>query len=45
MGRNLNSGGPIGKEGASAGRVAVQTVFHDGEQPSRVVLPVLEGEL
>ena len=29
--RNLNSGGPIGKEGASAGRVAVQTVFHDGE--------------
>ena len=43
--RNLNSGGPIGKEGASAGRVAVQTVFHDGERPSRVVLPVLEGEL
>jgi uncharacterized protein len=43
--RNLNSGGPIGKEGASAGRVAVQTVFHDRGRPSRVVLPVLEGEL
>jgi putative CocE/NonD family hydrolase len=42
--RNLNSGGPIGKEGASAGRVAVQTVFHDAARPSRVVLPVLEGE-
>jgi uncharacterized protein len=43
--RNLNSGGPIGTEGASAGRVAVQTVFHDAARPSRVVLPVLEGEL
>ena len=43
--RNLNSGGPIGKEGASAGRVAVQTLFHDAARPSRVVLPVLEGAL
>jgi putative CocE/NonD family hydrolase len=43
--RNLNSGGPIGKEGASAGRVAVQTVFHDAGRPSQVVLPVLEGSL
>jgi putative CocE/NonD family hydrolase len=41
--RNLNSGGPIGKEGASAAVVAVQTVFHDSGRPSRVVLPVLEG--
>ena len=43
--RNLNSGGPIGKEGASAGGVAVQTVFHDAGRPSRVVLPVLGGSL
>ena len=41
--RNLNSGGPIGKEGASAAVVALQTVFHDSGRPSRVVLPVLEG--
>ena len=43
--RNLNSGGPIGKEGAAAARVAVQTVFHDGARPSRIVLPVFEGEV
>jgi len=37
--RNLNTFGAPGREGASAARVAVQTVFHDAERPSRLVLP------
>lgn len=41
--RNLNTGGPIGKEGASASKIAVQTVFHDGTRPSRLILPVCEA--
>jgi putative CocE/NonD family hydrolase len=40
--RNLNSGGPVGREGASAARVAVQTVFHDAARPSRLLLPVVD---
>ena len=41
--RNLNTGGPIGKEGASVAQIAVQTVFHDGTRPSRLILPVCEA--
>jgi hypothetical protein len=41
--RNLNSGGPVGREGASAARVAVQTVFHDSTRASRLLLPVVAG--
>jgi hypothetical protein len=37
--RNLNTGGPIGKE--KEGVVAEQTVYHDRERPSRVVIPVV----
>jgi hypothetical protein len=39
--RNLNTGGPLFAEGPSAARVAIQTVLHDREHPSRVTLPVL----
>jgi uncharacterized protein len=36
---NPNTGGPLGLEQVS--QVAVQTVFHDPERPSHVILPVL----
>ncbi len=39
--RNLNTGGPIGKEPASAMRSATQVVLHDQDHPSRLRLPVL----
>jgi putative CocE/NonD family hydrolase len=39
--RNLNTGGPIGNEPASAMRSATQVILHDQEHPSRVTLPVL----
>jgi uncharacterized protein len=42
--RNLNSGGPVGREGASAAQVAVQTVFHDSARPSRLLLPVVAAD-
>ena len=38
--RNLNTGGPFGEE--ATGRVAVNTVFHDADRRSYVVLPVVE---
>ncbi len=38
--RNLNTGGPIGAEPASAAVVATQAVFHDAQRPSRLRLPV-----
>lgn len=37
--RNLQTGGPIGKE--AAGVVADQTVYHDRERPSYLLLPVI----
>lgn len=37
--RNLQTGGPIGKE--AAGVVAEQTVYHDRERPSYLLLPVI----
>ena len=39
--RNLNTGGPLGKEGAEKAVVATQVVLHDREHPSRVTLPVM----
>jgi uncharacterized protein len=38
--RNLNTGGPLGSEPASAAVVATQAVFHDSAHPSRLTLPV-----
>jgi uncharacterized protein len=37
--RNLNTGGPIGKE--TMGVIANQTIYHDRERPSRVSIPVV----
>jgi putative CocE/NonD family hydrolase len=39
--RNMNTGGPIGKEGLAAAFVATQTVLHDADHPSHLVLPVV----
>ena len=40
--RNLNTGGPFGTEGATAGRMALQIVLHNDAYPSRLTLPVVE---
>lgn len=40
--RNLNTGGPLFEEGATAGVVATQTVLHDADHPSCVILPMLD---
>jgi len=37
----LNTGNPVGTEKLSDRKVAIQTVLHDSEHPSRVVLPVM----
>ena len=39
--RNLNTGGPVGAEGALAAVTATQVVLHDDAHPSHVTLPVL----
>ena len=41
--RNLNTGGPIGREPAIAAVVATQVVLHDEAHPSCITLHVLEG--
>jgi uncharacterized protein len=38
--RNLNTGGPLGREGPEKAIVATQTVLHDRLRPSRVTLPI-----
>jgi len=38
--RNLNTGGALGTESASAAVTATQVVLHDRSRPSRVTLPV-----
>ena len=38
--RNLNTGGPLYAEPASAEVLATQSVLHDAEHPSRISLPV-----
>ncbi len=39
--RNLNSGKPVAEEAESDMRVATQTIYHDRERPSSLVLPVV----
>jgi putative CocE/NonD family hydrolase len=39
--RNLNTGGPLGREGPERAIVATQAVYHDRLRPSRMTLPVL----
>ncbi|MEZ4864831.1 MAG: CocE/NonD family hydrolase [Caldilineaceae bacterium] len=41
--RNLNTGGPFGVE--TAGQVAHNSIFHDPERPSHVVLPVMREDV
>jgi len=41
--RNMNTGGPLGEEAASAGITATQVVLHDSEHPSHVILPIMKG--
>jgi uncharacterized protein len=41
--RNMNTGGPLGEEGPSAGITATQVVLHDAEHQSHVVLPILRA--
>ena len=36
---NPNTGGPLGLEQVS--QTAVQTVFHDADRPSHVILPII----
>jgi uncharacterized protein len=38
--RNLNTGGPLYVEPATAAVVATQAVYHDSSRPSRLLLPV-----
>jgi uncharacterized protein len=39
--RNLNTGNGLGDEWIADCAVATQTVFHDAQRPSRVVLPIV----
>jgi hypothetical protein len=39
--RNLNTGGALGREPATAAVVATQTIFHDTLRPSRLLLPLV----
>jgi len=39
--RNPNTGRPHGQDGPGDYRVAVQTIFHDAERSSHIVLPVI----
>ncbi len=39
--RNPNTGAPLGSDGPDEFRVARQTVFHDSDRPSRLLLPVV----
>jgi putative CocE/NonD family hydrolase len=38
--RNLNTGGPVGQEGILAARTCTQTVLHDENHPSRLIIQV-----
>jgi putative CocE/NonD family hydrolase len=40
--RNLNTGGPLGKEGLAHAVVANQVLLHTSQYPSRIILPVVE---
>ena len=39
--RNPNTGNPFGKDAEL--QVAHQTVYHDGDHPSHIVLPIIPG--
>jgi putative CocE/NonD family hydrolase len=39
--RNPNTGRPLGEDGPEDLRPALQTIFHDSERPSHILLPVI----
>jgi predicted acyl esterase len=39
--RNPNTGHPLGEDGPDDLRPALQTIYHDGERPSHITLPVI----
>jgi putative CocE/NonD family hydrolase len=39
--RNPNTGNPLGQDGSEGLRPAMQTIFHDAEHPSRIILPII----
>ncbi len=39
--RNPNTGNPLGVDGPEDLQPARQTIFHDGERPSHIVLPII----
>ena len=41
--RNLNTGGPLFYEGVADAVYAIQTVLHDADHPSRLILPVVQA--
>jgi uncharacterized protein len=41
--RNLNTGGPIGSGKLADAVVATQTIYHDADHPSRLLLPLQPG--
>ena len=41
--RNPNTGHPLGADGAGDLRVAEQTILHDRDHPSHVILPMISG--
>lgn len=43
--RNPNTGHAFGVDTAADLRVAHQTVYHDGERPSRIVLPLAPADV
>ena len=43
--RNPNTGHAFGVDAAADLRVAHQTVYHDGERPSRIVLPLAPADV
>jgi putative CocE/NonD family hydrolase len=40
--RNLNTGGPLGEEGAARALVANQVVLHESRYASRIKLPIVD---
>ena len=41
--RNLNTGNPIGQDAEI--EVAVQTILHDAQFPSHIILPIIPKQL
>jgi putative CocE/NonD family hydrolase len=39
--RNPNTGNPLGQDGPEDLRPALQMIFHDGEHPSHILLPII----